>query len=87
MYLVSILISGLIGYSIGRKQKRGPYYRGDIILAIALVLSFSVHGIFLGFGAVRIFISAILKGVLGGVLVGRLSRELRNELPERPERV
>lgn len=87
MYLVSIFIFGLIGYSIGRKQKRGPSYRAEIILAAGLVLSFFVRGVFLGFGPVRIFVSAILAGVLGGILVGRLRREPRNDLPERAERV
>lgn len=86
MYILAILVFGVIGYSIGRNQKRGLSRRVDIILVIALVLSFSVRGSFLGLGPIRIFVGSILMGVLGGVLVARLSREPGNDLPERSER-
>lgn len=87
IYLPAILVFCAIGYSIGCSRKRGNSRRVDIILVIALVLSFYVHGIFSGLGPFHIFVSSILAGALGGILVGRLGPELRNDLPEWSERV
>ncbi len=70
--LIVILIFGAVGYYFAQSIKPNSSKWMNVILVVLLVLAANIHSTFIGTDEFQIYLSAILQGIFGGVLIRRL---------------
>jgi hypothetical protein len=75
--LITIVIFGLLGYMIAQVPKTGALGRLEVSLVILVILAGNMHGAFgfIGIGDFRMYLSSILQGIMGGILIKRMLRK------------
>ena len=72
--IITIPLFGLIGYFIGNMKISSNSNRFNILLVILLVIAANIHGIgFSGIGDFHMNHNDMLQGLIGGILVRRMS--------------
>ena len=76
--LITIPIFGFISYVFTQAPKSVAFNRLDIALVIVLILVANMHGAFgfIGIGDFRMYTSPILQGIIGGILIKRMTRRI-----------
>jgi hypothetical protein len=71
--ILTILALGFVGYVAGSAKESSSAYKLNILLVVLILFSANIHGAYVGVDQFKIYVSAILEGIFGGILIKRLA--------------
>jgi hypothetical protein len=71
--ILTIVVIGVVAYLAATSPKSSQASRVNILLVVLILISANIHGAYVGVDQFRLYVSAILEGLFGGILIKRLS--------------
>lgn len=71
--IVTMIVFAFVGYTFAPTSRSPFANRINVFLVVLILIASNIHGVYFGVEEVRFYLSAILEGLLGGMLIKRLA--------------
>jgi len=71
--ILTIVVIGVVAYLAAPSPKSSATNTVNVLLVVLILISANIHSAYVGVDQFRLYVSAILEGLFGGILIKRLS--------------